>query len=96
MINRPAAHGNPDSPFALPMQPEAVDGLTLSATSSLQMFSRGKVASRRMSVVVLMIEHLGKVFLSTHPNHAIAWSTLLSYVNGAWAEHFPDRCIPVS
>ena len=42
-----------------------------------------------MSVVVLMIEHLGKVFLSTHPNHAIAWSTLLSYVNGTWAERFP-------
>ena len=47
-----------------------------------------------MSVVVLMIEHFGKVFLSTHPNHAIAWSTLLSYVNGAWAEHFPDRPPP--
>ena len=49
-----------------------------------------------MSVVVLMIEHLGKVFLSTHPNHAIAWSTLLSYVNGTWAERFPDRNRPVS
>jgi hypothetical protein len=47
-----------------------------------------------MSVVVLMIEHLGKVFLSTHPNHAIAWSTLLSYVNGTWAERFPDRPPP--
>ena len=47
-----------------------------------------------MSVVVLMIEHLGKVFLSTHPNHAIAWSTLLSYVNGTWAESFPDRPPP--
>ena len=41
-----------------------------------------------------MIEHLGKVFLSTHPNHAIAWSTLLSYVNGTWAERFPDRPPP--
>jgi hypothetical protein len=30
----------------------------------------------------------------THPNHAIAWSTLLSYVNGTWAERFPDRPPP--
>lgn len=47
-----------------------------------------------MSVVVLMIEHLGKVFLSTHPSHSIAWSTLLSYVNDAWMKNFPDRPPP--
>ncbi len=47
-----------------------------------------------MSVVVLMIEHLGKVLVSTHPSHSIAWSSLLSYVNAFWKEHFPDRPPP--
>lgn len=31
-----------------------------------------------MAVVVLMIEHLGEVFWSTHHSHATAWSLIIS------------------
>ncbi|WP_210359089.1 hypothetical protein [Sphingomonas beigongshangi] len=49
-----------------------------------------------MAVVVLMIEHLGKVFWSTHHSHATAWSFLLSYVNDAWTQQFPNEAPPQS
>nr|GLK21549.1 hypothetical protein GCM10017606_23760 [Microbacterium terregens] len=47
-----------------------------------------------MAVVVLMIEYLGEVFWSTHHSHATAWSFLLSYVNDAWTQQFPDKPPP--